>query len=177
MPRGTTPPPLVTSPLPSRSSAHPPQPLNARGSLWRPSHSPCVRRRLPCVSLPTCAQRGCRPSVGFVIRSEATHRVTQGNSFHLLRCSLFYSFLVGTSLGFGKQDTCHHVPGSGGREQAHWKHIQGEWNQTTRYEISALDRRCLFILIKGTREIFFFSFVVLFCDLNLFAALPFFLNN
>lgn len=120
MPRGTTPPPLVTSLLPSRSSAHPPQPLNARGSLWRPSHSPCVRRRLQCVSLPTCAQRGCRPSVGFVIRSEATRRITQGNSFHLLLSPLFYSFFWGwTSLGFGKQDTCHHVPGSGGREQAH----------------------------------------------------------
>lgn len=107
MPRGTTPPPLVTSLLPSRSSAHPPQPLNARGSLWRPSHSPCVRRRLQCVSLPTCAQRGCRPSVGFVIRSEATHRITQGNSFHLLLSPLFYSFF---GVDFSRLWKTRHLP-------------------------------------------------------------------
>lgn len=97
--------PLVTSrpPPPTSPRAPPPSsPASKRTgkSLGVPvsqSVSPCVRRRQLSVSLPTCAERGCtqgaRPSVGFIIRSEATPGLqnTIFFIFFYICCCFFFS--------------------------------------------------------------------------------------
>lgn len=135
--------PLVTSRPPSPRAPPPSSPASKRTgkSLGVPvsqSVSPCVRRRQLSVSLPTCAERGCtqgaRPSVGFIIRSEATPGLQNTIFLNFFLYLLLFFFLSPDFWAW--ETTCNHVSGSRGCEQAYWKYIQGEWNHTANKEIN-----------------------------------------
>lgn len=125
----------------------------------RTSALPCTSKRAE-VSPPLQSVRasvdGCRASPCTHARSEVAHRgwdllsgVRQHPGLHKkvrffsTCCSPFYTKFV---VGNGRQTRCHHVSGSGGCDQDHREHLQGEWNRSAHAGISALDRRCMRML-------------------------------